>query len=105
MDHTDVSIREVNTYSSSNDSILPTFRDDSEYSIGSDPHLGMNLIIRNNLAHENVTGEQVVVHGFLNDDSDGRVGELEEGVMFRRSSLVRQLCLTSVVSTGSSWTL
>ena len=41
----------------------------------------MNLIVRNDLADENVTREEVVVHGLVNNLGDRGVGELDKGVV------------------------
>jgi hypothetical protein len=47
----------------------------------------MNLFYWDDLAFQNVTHEQVVVHGLRNDLRNRERVELNEGVMFRSASL------------------
>ena len=47
----------------------------------------MNLFYRDDLAFQNVTHEQVVIHGLRNDLRNCERVELNEGVMFRSASL------------------
>lgn len=75
------------TYRFPSYSISSSLRYRSESSVRSDPKTWVNLIVRNNLAHENVSGKEVVVHGFLDDLGDGSVGEFNESVVLGGSGL------------------
>lgn len=62
--------------------MLATLGNDPEFAVGTDPELGVNLVVGNDLADKDVTGQEVVVHRFLNDRGDRRVLEFDERVMF-----------------------
>ena len=57
-------------------------RDDSPFSVRTDPELGMYFVLRNNLAREDVPHEKIVVHGLRNNFSDFRRIEFNEAVVF-----------------------
>lgn len=67
--------------------MLATFRDYPELAVRADPKLGVNLIVGDDLADENVTRKEVVVHGFLHDRRDRSILEFDKGIVFRGTSL------------------
>ena len=69
---------------------------DSRYSVAGNgpplpvrayPQLGVHLVLRDNLAREDVAHEQVVVHRLRDDLCDRRRVELNEAVVLRLSGL------------------
>lgn len=72
------------------DGINATLGHWTELAVGSDPHLGVNLIVGYDLADEDVTREEVVVHRLVNDLSDRGVGEFDEGVVLGGAGLGRK---------------
>lgn len=55
---------------------------DSPFPVRTDPEFRMYLILRDDLASENVSHKEVVVHGLRDDFSNLRRVELNEGVVF-----------------------
>ena len=57
-------------------------RDRSPLPVRANPQLGVHLVLGDDLACEDMTHEQVVVHRLRNDLRDRRGVELNEGVVF-----------------------
>jgi hypothetical protein len=68
-------------------SLDPDGRDGPPLSVGTDPEVGVDLVVGDDFAAKDVAEEEVVVHRLRDDLGDGEGGEEEEGVVFRLSSL------------------
>ena len=80
-------IRRCDTYLVVSDSRYSVAGNGPPLSVRAYPELGVHLVLRDDLARENVAHEQVVVHRLRDDLCDrGRV-ELDEAVVLRLSSL------------------
>ena len=62
-------------------------RDSSVLPVRADPELGVDLVLGDHLAAEDVAHEEVVVHGLSDDLGDRRGVEFEEGVVLRFAGL------------------
>lgn len=64
-----------------------TVRHKLEWLVCVNPHAGMDLLLRNDLAFHQTTEEEVVIHHFCNDHSYRFRFEFDESVSFRPASL------------------
>ena len=60
----------------------PRVRDRPPLLVRTDPKFGVNLILRDDFACEDVTSKEVVVHRLGDDLGNGRRVELNEAVVF-----------------------
>ena len=78
-------------------SLHSAFRHRPEFPIRPHPHLRVDLLARHDFALQEMAVQQVVVHRLADDLRDGRVLELDEGIVLGSPGLETCICIISSV--------